>query len=202
MYVVTNCIVNWLIRNEVIDDKERDLYEYSAYCFIITIIPLIIVGVFSLCIHGLPQYILIVLPFMILRQYSGGYHAPKAWICITLSSIILSVCVYWGTIITTTMGCISCTIEILSCVLLLKNSPMESSNRKLSYNERVLYHKKLKVCLTTLILIQLITLTFHWNIVSNSIVTSIILAELSQLPSLLLIRSNGDIRKDKRNLLQ
>ena len=85
-----NLIINWLIKSKAIKDGECKLYEYapnSIVLFISTAIISITIG----CIMGIPvNGIFVVMPFLFLRKFSGGYHARHAWTCLAGSSILVT----------------------------------------------------------------------------------------------------------------
>ncbi len=62
---VRNLVINWLIKNSAISEENRELYEYNG--------------------------VLLIIPFMFLKKYSGGYHAKKLSICMIISTILLTV---------------------------------------------------------------------------------------------------------------
>ena len=77
MNVCAKKLTQWLIENEAIEEADKELYEYALYSIGITISPLVIVLIFGLWL-GVPiEGVTMVLPFMCIRKYSGGYHAKK-----------------------------------------------------------------------------------------------------------------------------
>ena len=61
---------------------------------------------------------MLIVPFKILRQYSGGYHAPKAWICMVFSTILLVISVYFVKVIH--MDLDYYIIEAIACFIIIK----------------------------------------------------------------------------------
>ena len=189
MYAVVQCIVNWLIEQGVIHEAEKEIYEYSTYCICISVIPLIIVAIFSIYLHGIVQYFMLIVPFKILRQYSGGYHAPKAWICMVFSTILLVISVYFVKVIH--MDLDYYIIETIACFIIIKNSPIESVNKKLSSNEKVVYHRKVIICMISFVSIQMVAIWIHWNTLENAIAISFLLVAISQLPCMFSIKKQN-----------
>lgn len=70
-------IVNWLERKEAVNHENYELYYYVSYSLIITTLPvclaLIVGGIMRMSINTL----LVILPFVIIRKYSVGYHSKR-----------------------------------------------------------------------------------------------------------------------------
>ena len=68
-------IINWLIKSKAIKDNERELYEYALYSIVLLLSPAFI-SIAIGCIMGIPiNGVLMVIPFLFLRKFSGGFHA-------------------------------------------------------------------------------------------------------------------------------
>ena len=68
----------WLIKHDAIKSEDKELYEYAIYSFFITISPLFLVILISGIMGKLFEGIVVIIPFMVLRKFSGGFHAKKA----------------------------------------------------------------------------------------------------------------------------
>lgn len=127
-------IADWLISLRIIQKEDRELYEYAAYSICITMLPL----VFGIVIGGIEGnikgYIFVIIPFLLFRKFSGGYHANHIAIC-TMESIALLVItvriassnIRFSYILVTT---------IVFMICLIVNSPIDSENRKLDDYEK------------------------------------------------------------------
>lgn len=73
----TETVVDWMIRQNVINEKEKELYGYALYSAGLLILPLLFAVGIGFCLGSIKRGIALVVPFMILRKYSGGYHAKK-----------------------------------------------------------------------------------------------------------------------------
>ena len=70
-------IRTWLFRHNAIKAEVRVLYEYAIYSLIITVSPLFLVILISGIMGKLCEGIVIIIPFMVLRKFSGGFHASS-----------------------------------------------------------------------------------------------------------------------------
>ena len=85
-------LTDWLIHNHAISSDDKELYEYAIYSFIISTVPLVIFLVISGIIGMFPEGFLIIMPFMVIRKFGGGYHAKHAYICMIMSTGLLAGC--------------------------------------------------------------------------------------------------------------
>ena len=85
--------------------------------------------------HG----VALIFPFVVLRKFSGGYHAKKLHTCIMGSGFLLFLCIMlsmhmqcdWKLAIAT----------VIASVSLITFSPIDSENRRLDTNEKRTYKK-------------------------------------------------------------
>lgn len=86
-------IVEWLINHDAIKSEDKELYEYALYSLWLLATPLFLAIIIGGCLGGVKEGIIIVIPFMLIRKFSGGYHAKHLWICLIGSTILLSLCI-------------------------------------------------------------------------------------------------------------
>lgn len=137
-------ITNWLIDNGVIDKKDYDLYFYGSYTLLISVSPLfltLIIGVFmGLAINGL----LVIIPFILVRKYSGGYHASSPKICLFSSILLLVMCIW----LSDNIGCKDLAIFFLfSNLILMIISPVDLQNYRLDEEQKNDTEEPFSICL-------------------------------------------------------
>ena len=135
----TKKITDWLIGCDVAKETDRELYEYAVYSMFLTLSPMFLAVGFGFLFGAVWQSVLIILPFVVIRKFSGGYHAKRAGTCLISSSLLLVLCIAFS-------FCIKCNwillvIVVLSAVSLVCFSPLENENRMLSREEQVCYKK-------------------------------------------------------------
>lgn len=103
MNICTDKVTDWMIRCKVINESEKELYQYALYSAILQIIPLLLAAGIGFCFGSMRCGIIMILPFMILRKYSGGFHAKPvtAFVHISLYEVSLQGCVIFH------YGCVS-----------------------------------------------------------------------------------------------
>lgn len=135
----TDTVVDWMIRCNVIHGEDKELYKYALHSSLLLISPLILAGGVGFCVGSVKHGVALILPFMILRKFSGGYHAKNLHTCILGSGFLLFLCIMlsmhvqcdWKLAIATVMASVS----------LIVFSPIDSANRRLDIDERRTYKK-------------------------------------------------------------
>lgn len=127
----------WLYIQGTIEENDMELYEYGAYVLLINIVPLLlslIVGsIMGFALNG----VLFIMPFVLIRKFSGGFHAKRADVCFILSVVIISL----GICLTKeiTLGIPLHIIMIWSVISLILLSPIDSEKRRLKDAEKRRY---------------------------------------------------------------
>lgn len=176
-------LTDWLIWLEAIPKEERELYEYAAYNFFITISPLMLAILFGIFMGHLMESIMLVTPFMIIRKFSGGYHMKNSTSCFLTSCFILIVCII-----------LSCKLKydmkmgivvLLSSVSLITFSPLDSQNRRLDEEEKRQYKKM--TCIFTMVFVALFFLLAYIEQYrfATCIAVGIALTSVLQIPCIL-----------------
>lgn len=130
----TGAVVKWMIQHNAIDEREEELYEYALHSAVLSILPLLLAGVLGFCFGSIKTGILVVIPFMILRKFSGGYHAKKLSHCLISSVILLFLCILFVTHVT--HDWIILVAAGIASVNLMIFSPIDHENRPLDEDEK------------------------------------------------------------------
>ncbi len=179
----TVLVTNWLISCNAISEEDRELYEYAIYSILITISPLFLATLVGILLGAVLQSILIILPFFLIRKFSGGYHAKKAGICLIYSSMLLILCIFLS-------SWVKCNILLLfltalSAMSLLHFSPIENENRLLSREERICFKKVTTIIVTSIIIAELLLLWFSMYTFVVCISIGLILSASLQYPCII-----------------
>lgn len=151
--------VNCLIRKDIIQESEKELYQFGVnglYLFLINVITTIIVGAFLSMVW---QSILFTTAYIPLRCYVGGYHAKTSKRCYCISVLfIVCVLLILKYISFSEVGIIS--IVLLSAGVIFFKAPVESENRPLNKNEEKFFGLKARVILSIEIFVVLLLKPF------------------------------------------
>ena len=88
----TGKITDWLIKCGAIPETDRELYEYAIYSILLSLSPMLLALAIGALFGSAVQGVLTITPFVILRKFSGGYHAKSARVCFISSSLLLVLC--------------------------------------------------------------------------------------------------------------
>lgn len=175
-------IAKWLIDHEAVRREDYDLYVYAVHSLIMTLAPLGLALALGVLLGHAAAAVTIILPFMVIRKFSGGYHAGRAWICLVCSSLILGGCICVSGYITYGYGLVGA--MLMASALLIANSPVASENRRLDAQERRDY-KKVTTCLVALsVLISLICYGCGQEYAAVNLAIGVILTGALQIPCL------------------
>lgn len=132
-------IADWLIDCGMAKEIDKELYSYAAYSLLLSLSPLLLAIVCGLFMGCVGQSIMIVMPFVIIRKFSGGYHTRNPWSCLLWSSLLLLLCMVLSFYIKPGWG-----LEIITvgaAVSLIAFSPIDNENRVLDEKESCNYKR-------------------------------------------------------------
>jgi len=146
MRIISGAIARWLELEGAVSSSERTLFEYAAYSLLFGLLPFGIVLALGMCFHMVQEGIILIIPFMLLRKFSGGFHLKSSGLCMVTTTGVLAFAmglikyiVYWGqTEIVSFSVC-------LSVVSLCIFSPVDNQARKLSDKERIVFRKVARI---------------------------------------------------------
>ena len=127
-------ITTWLIRQEAISEDVRELYEYAAHSFFLTIAPFVYALIIGGMLGELRIGLVLVVPFAVIRKYSGGFHAKREWTCLVSSCLLLFGCILAASRIQP--GAWFSVLVLLGTIWLILFSPIDSENRRLEPDEK------------------------------------------------------------------
>ncbi len=184
MNVCAKKLTQWLIENEAIEEADKELYEYALYSIGITISPLVIVLIFGLWLGVSIEGVTMVLPFMCIRKYSGGYHAKKSKTCFISSCSLLMVCLWLVTKIE--YGIWLGILVIMSVCSIAYFSPIDSENRRLEKDEIQDCKKKAVLISCVFLLLRIVFLILEFENLAVSISVGMILSAGLQIPAIIM----------------
>lgn len=180
-----------MIKNGVIDSDDQELYEYAVKCILITILPLLLAAIAGIVMGNVKGYLLVTLPFFLIRKFSGGFHFNKILFCI-ISSVLLLIIAVTASNTILNIDIIS-VIGVFSALSLILNSPVDSENRRLDEDERKLCRIIVVLICLVVIIIYFLLLYHNMTIESNYIISGIIIAAVLQMPAIFINICGGII---------
>ena len=188
---LSNSIVSWLIKNGVISAEAKDVYSYAAFNLLHTCIPLIITVWIGFLMNSIMESLFLILPFIILRKYSGGFHLSTPFRCMIASVTVLTL--FLTLIKTTELSFILFCFFIVAQLLLLLFSPVDPKSRKLTSHEISYCTHRVKQSVLIIDLLCLILFMINNSVILLSLIYGVILCEILQLPVII----SNTVRKNK-----
>lgn len=183
----TKMIVDWLIRCEAVDEKNREIYHYAVYSVFLSIYPLLFAACFGAAIGEIGRSITIIIPFAVIRKFSGGYHTKNSWSCLLGSSLLLLLCVCGSVYVR--HDCFFVMLTILATISLVYFSPIDNENRKLDGDEYKEYKKMTAIWTSLFLFLAVVFYLCNWEKYSICISIGIILSAGSQIPCIMDIKN-------------
>ena len=175
---ISRKITNRMIKDGVIEQDELEIYLYGMELFFTTALNMLILIVLSIIFNEFWNGITFMLAFSFLRKYTGGYHASTPVKCCFLTmgvifAMLLAVIYLKITVVASVIWL------VLSAVIILLLSPMDSDNRQLDNIEKIIYGKMVMVVWGTEILFFILLQIFGFKELSISITYAHIIIGLS-----------------------
>lgn len=178
MKLMLSKVIGWLIQQKTIESSDRELYEYALYSFLVSNIPLVFLVIASILLGKLLEGMLIVLPFMIIRKFCGGYHAKHVYTCFILSTGLVLSSFY----IVNYLNCNYFIMMVISGISIMFNSPIDSHNKRLDKSEIKLYKRITEMLIVSIIVLYIILFIIKCSYYAKYLAMSITLIAILQVP--------------------
>ena len=180
---MSSAIARWLLHAGAISDNDRELYEYAAYSFLFSLLPLCLVVILG-CITGMViEGLLMILPFMLIRKFSGGFHLKSPGICLLSSTLLLSAFLFLIRLVVDKQPMIFFTFLVAASALqIFLCSPIDNDARKLNEKERLAFKMTARVMSVLFLTVYIVLLLLGQPHFSVPVGTGIILTALLQVP--------------------
>lgn len=180
---VSVVVTRWFINRNVLPAEDEELYAYAVSCLLITISPIFLVLVIGACLDLIVEGIVVIIPFMIIRTFSGGVHSGSPGRCFVISTGILLVLIMLTKVISN--SAILSIILLGSCISLIACSPIENENKQLSINEKKAYRKITAIWVGIFTVAYFILGYMKQDMYAVCVALGIILTAILQIPCLI-----------------
>lgn len=173
-------IITLLIESGVIEVSDRELYEYAIHSLWLSVAPLLLALAFGILMGTPWEAVLMILPFMAIRKFSGGYHAKRESTCLIVSSLLIVLCIYGAAHLEYSAVLSICLM--LAGISLITFSPIDSENRRLDADEKNRYKVITAVMATIFTVLHLALLVLGLRSAAVCIAVGMILSAGLQIP--------------------
>ena len=150
---IADSIVVLFLKKNIINEDELPVYQYGMQVLIGNIAGMLTVLIVGILISRLVESIIFITIYATLRIYTGGYHARTPLICNI---------VFLGTYLVTVMlealkvnNSVVWIMYLLSCLIILRFSPIENVNNELDDRDKEIYRNKSLIISTLLLMLLL-----------------------------------------------
>ena len=175
--------VGWLSKNRTIQDTELALYEYIVRNILFSAIPIVMVlglGIFLGCV---PESLLFILPFILLRKFCGGFHLKSRATCIAVSVLVLAFfLVVIREILSRELFGLTVISVLAASALICVLSPVDSKKRALSEKEYSFFRKTSRIVVILLLVLFFGTAALSYWRISVPLGMGICLTAVLQIP--------------------
>lgn len=140
---LSNAIADSLLKKNIMESKEREVYVYGFFIIISHIIFFLVTVLIGI-LFKIPFYAMIFfLSFSSVRGFTGGIHAKTEFLCDILSTVSILICLAAvKTVIIHSLTYIALAALALSSVLIIVLKPVDTPQKALSQSEKSHFHKK------------------------------------------------------------
>lgn len=134
---LSQIIADFFIRQKVVPEEQREIYEYGFELSISSVIGILLVLAIGLVSGRFWESVVFYIVFCFTRLFTGGYHAPNHLLCkVTFVGALLAVLAadwllrgikdyYWFV------------LHIYSLAIICSSAPIENSNKELTERQKV-----------------------------------------------------------------
>ena len=153
-------LTGWLIEKKAVDFEDKEIYQYGISRFFSILLVYTTTFVLGLTFNQFYQSIIFIISLLVLRSFSGGYHASSSINCYLLSILavvsflLVNKFVFFSRFVW--MG-----LLVMFGIIIILLSPVGTSNKPLDDIEKILYKKKTIIvwCLESLVAL----IFLFWN---------------------------------------
>lgn len=193
MHGFANAVADWLVKTEAVSEEEKDLYSYAVFSVVVSAVPLFITLVVGLFMDMLYKSILFIVPFIMIRKFSGGFHLKSLNKCLFVSTLIIFLSLKAIDIVLNKEAYIVAVfLAIPSAALIFMESPVDSAERRLSDHEKIVFSRIAKFLVAVFTTLILVLFYMGKNTIVVPLCFGIVLPGLLQLPCILMRNRTND----------
>lgn len=175
--------VKWLLHSGAISQEDTELFEFASYSLLFSLSPLVLVVVIGAILGMTREGVIMILPFLTIRKFGGGFHLNSPAKCFAFSIILLAGWLLLTKFIVANGYFFSFSILVsLASIQIFLCSPIDSKARRLTERERRMFGKIARIILLVFIALYSTCCLFSYFNFAAFLGSGIILAGLLQIP--------------------
>lgn len=197
---IAESISAWLTKDGDLEDNQNTLFSYAIYSLILEMMPLLIITIWGIALGMLREGLILIVPFIFIRKFSGGYHLDSLRNCIICSNFLLaSMLGLIKLVVNANQITVLSSAVVLSVICICHYSPIENNSRHLSQIEVLVFKKIARTIAIVALIIYFALLIIAPINDAISFGVGILLVALLQIPCfiLLCVKPNASAHNQK-----
>ena len=159
-----------MVRSKIVESEDEECYVYGLELLLSKIVVLSAIGIIAIIIKLIIPSIAFTFLYLLLRQYTGGFHCKTAERCISLSIAIYISFAIISKIGLKYLGLIMLVMSFISYIVLFAFSPLADANKEIDDYEKKKY-RNISIIIGSLMLVLtvlLFVINYHSLFISVS----------------------------------
>lgn len=162
-------IATQLSANKIIDINNQEIYSYGLELFLFKFTLYAIILIISLLTDTFLISLIFTASYMLLRQYTGGYHCKTSETCMITSILIYTFMLLLYNLEFYSQGLLLMILILISFLIILIKAPIENENNPLEKYELKKYRFLSLILSTVLTILSVLLFYFNFQVLSFSI---------------------------------
>lgn len=176
-------VAKWLLKSGAISENDVELYEYAVYSFFFGLVPFAMALLIGACMGQIADGLLMLIPFMLIRKFSGGFHLQSSSVCVVSSMLLISLFMLVIRIVDTEIRiAVFSAFVLLAAVQIYACSPIDNDARKLNSKEYAAFKKVARIMAAAFVAVYFSLLALGYAVFSTPVGAGILLTALLQIP--------------------
>lgn len=167
----TEKITKKLLNKNVISRDEYEIYQYGLEQLLRNALMFVLVVIVGICLGALIEMLVILVSFMCLRMYAGGYHASTSLRCLLLTIFSMTAGLSAVRFIELDSKYIILILAVLG-ILCVGIIPVEAPNKPLDEIELLVYKRKTIKIWIGEFLFALMCVLIGWDMISRCVLAA------------------------------
>jgi len=134
---LSRIIADFLIRQKIVSEEQREIYEYGLELSISSVIGIIIVLAIGFISGKFWESVVFYIVFCFTRLFTGGFHAPNHLLCKVAFTVALLLVLTADWLLSGIESYYWFILHLYSLVIVCQFAPIENSDKELSERQKV-----------------------------------------------------------------
>lgn len=167
-------IATKMVNKKIVENEDKECYIYGLELLISKVIVLSIIFIIAIGIKLIIPSIIFTFFYLLLRQYTGGFHCQTAERCICLSIVIYIIYAYICKCELNNHFIIIFIMSVVSYISILVFSPLADANKEIDDYEKDKYRKIAIILGSIMFVIEILSFILNYHYIFVSIAFSLL----------------------------